>query len=33
MELSNLPNDLLFSLAIQLELPDLLKFCSTSKKN
>jgi hypothetical protein len=30
--LSNLSNDLLFSLAIQLDLHDLLKFCSSSKK-
>ena len=30
--LGHLPNDLLFSLAIQLDLSDLLKFCSSSKK-
>ena len=30
--IQNLPNDMLFSLAIQLELPDLLTFCSSSKR-
>ena len=32
MELGNLSNDLLFSLAIHLDLCDLLKFCSVNKR-